>query len=138
MSSPKWMTVNGVRYPVEESKGGGVEESFTYEGQEWDVVQNLTVEEAQELTEGQQRDWSGATDEELMVFTFGFGAARIKGGETGPFVVKLNDKMTELPFGSVDTGALLELVWRKTGADCPGEEAQLELPCGTYHIVIEE
>ena len=139
MSSGKWQTINGVRFPVEDSNLENPEEgSFTHDGKEWKTVAELTFEEAKAIAGNQKKDWSDATDEELMVHTFGYGASRIKGHHTETIVVKLSEEKTQMPFGFVENAPLLELLWRKTGADCPEEEADLEFPHGTYHILLQE
>ena len=57
MSSPLWITMNGVRFPIERSEyprkielGCSAwtieEESFVHEGREWRTVRGITVEEA--------------------------------------------------------------------------------------------
>ena len=139
MSSGKWQTINGVRYPVEDYGWEAPKQnSFTHNGKTWDVVRELTLEEATAIAGNQPRDWAKATDEELMVHTFGYGESRMNGALSKTIVVKLDDEKTMLPFGLVDTAPLLELIWRKTGADCPEEEADLELPSGTYHILLQE
>ena len=140
MSSGKWETVNGTRYPVEDNlkEEKTNDQSFTYDEKAWDVVRELTVEEAKAITGTQKKDWSEATDEELMVFTLGYGDPRIKGSLSGPIIVDMDDDKVQLPFGFIETAPLLELLWRKTGADCPGEEADLEFPHGTYRIRIKD
>ena len=139
MSSGKWQTINGVRYPVEDYGWEAPKQnSFTHNGKTWDVVRELTLEEATAIAGNQPRDWAKATDEELMVHTFGYGESRMNGALSKTIVVKLDDEKTMLPFGLVETAPLLELIWRKTGADCPEEEADLELPSGTYHILLQE
>ena len=52
--------------------------------------------------------------------------------------VYMDEKKTEMPFGVIENEPFLELFWRKTGADCAGEEADLELSSGTYHILLQE
>jgi hypothetical protein len=39
----------------------------------------------------------------------------------------------------MDTAPFLELFWRKTGADCDGEEEYMVFPDGkTYHITLHD
>ena len=148
MSSDKWQTINGLRYQVEdngwenpnEDNGweGPKEDSFTHNGKEWDVVQELTLEEAMAIAGKKPQDWTKATDEELMVGAFGEGIPGMVSHSTETIVVKLDDEKTQMPFGFAETAPLLELLWRKTGADCAGEEADLDLTSGTYHILLQE
>ena len=139
MSSGKWQNINGSRYPVEDYGWEAPNEnSFTHNGKDWDVVRELTLEEALTIEAKQQKDWTQATDEELMVGAFGEGIPGVVSHSTETIVVKLDAVKTQMPFGFAETAPLLELLWRKTGADCPGEEADLELPSGSYHILLQE
>lgn len=140
MSSGKWEIVNGVRFPVEDTgRSGKNDQTFTHDGKEWDVIREITFEEAKEITGTQKKDWSEVTDEELMCHTLGYGHCRLEEEPlSGSIIVNINADKVELPFGFIETGPLLELLWRKTGADCPGEEGHLEFPHGTYHIIITE
>ena len=139
MSSGKWQNINGSRYPVEDYGWEAPKQnSFTHNGKTWDVVRELTLEEATAIAGNQPRDWTKATDEELMVGAFGEGLPGMTSHSTETIVVKLDDEKTQMPFGFAQTAPLLELIWRKTGADCPEEEADLELPSGTYHILLQE
>ena len=147
MSSEKWQTINGLRYQVEDNgwenpnEDNGSEEpkenSFTHNGEKWDVVRELTLEEVIAITR-KKKDWTKATDQELMVGAFGEGIPGVVSHSTETIVVKLDDVKTQMPFGFAETAPLLELLWRKTGADCAGEEADLELSSGTYHIILQE
>jgi hypothetical protein len=148
MSTGKWQTVNGVRYPVEGLEWEDPnEDPFVHGGKTWKIVKQITKEEALairnaeglRLVQEETKDWVKATDEELMVASFGEG---IPGGETylseESIVVRMGDEKTQMPFGFVETSPFLELIWRKTGADCAGEEVDLELPSGTYRILLED
>ena len=54
-------------------------------------------------------------------------------------VVSMSSENTTMPFGTVNTEPFLELFWRKTGADCDGEEEFMQLPDGyTYLILLSE
>ena len=57
MSSPKWVILNGVKYPVDEGNESpqekkiipeetGKDEVFIFEGCEWETVTDLTYEQA--------------------------------------------------------------------------------------------
>ena len=53
--------------------------------------------------------------------------------------VDMASENIEMPFGMVNTPAFLELFWRETGADCDGEEEEMQLPDGiTYKITLKE
>lgn len=139
MSSAKWETINGIRYPVEDYGWEEPKEnSFTHNGKEWDVVRELTLEEAMAIAGKQKKDWTKATDEELMVGAFGEGVPGEVSHSTETIIVRLDDEKVQMPFGFAETVPLLELLWRKTGVDCPGEETDIELPSGTYHILLQE
>ena len=147
MSSDKWQTINGLRYQVEDNgwenpneceEGPEPEHSFTHDGEKWDVVRELTLEEAMAIAGKKPQDWTKATDEELMVGAFGEGIPGMVSYSTETIVVKLDDEKTQMPFGFAETAPFLELLWRKTGADCAGEEADLDLTSGTYHILLQE
>ena len=49
--------------------------------------------------------------------------------------ISLDSENTQMPFGSVKTGPFLELFWRKTGADCDGEEEWMNLPDGNTYLI---
>jgi hypothetical protein len=150
MSSAKWEIVNGVKYPVEteDDSPREVEEtevsesSFVYEGSVWDIVREITPEEAAEILEGKlnpenSKHYSEMTDDELRSLAFGEG---IPPGSEGseiplPIVVSIGSEDFQTPFGRVQTSPFLELFWRMTGADCPDEEDKYEFPDGkTYGI----
>ena len=150
MSSAKWGIVNGVKYPVEteDDSPKEVEEtevsesSFLYEGSIWDIVREITPEEAAEILDGKlnpenSKHYSEMTDDELRCLAFGEG---IPPGSEGseiplPIVVSISSEDFQTPFGRVQTLPFLELFWRMTGADCPDEEDKYEFPDGkTYGI----
>ena len=189
MSTGKWETVNGVRFPVEglgwedpneeweslhhpsEGAGGpeggsrgrsrcrrnqrlrrrprlrrrrlraGVRDRFPHDGKTWEIVKVLTPEEALAIHNATRKtqDWSKSTYEELMDAAFGEGVPGVtKYSSEECIVVRMGDEKTQMPFGFAETSPFLELLWRKTGADCAGEEAELELPSGTYRILLED
>jgi len=86
------------------------------------------------------KHFSDMNDEELI------GAAFIEGvpggeGESSeaPITVYLDEEEIEAPFGRVKTEPFIELFWRKTGADCDGEEEEMEFPNGkTYTVVLHD
>ena len=84
-------------------------------------------------------DWSTVTDDFLMLSTFTEGVPEEEMyTKKGPIVVHLSSDKTKMPFGDVYTTPFLELLWRKTGADCSGEEEDLILPFGTYRILLQD
>jgi len=93
-----------------------------------------------------QNNWAEMTDEELSIAAYGEGIppGSLKdeeGDRTRPLVItiSMDSETTQMPFGTVNTGPFLELFWRKTGADCDGEEEFMLLPDGhTYLISLAE
>jgi hypothetical protein len=84
------------------------------------------------------QDWSTMTDEELSVMAFGEGIPPVGYTEDErPMVItiSLDSENTQMPFGSVKTAPFLELFWRKTGADCDGEEEWFELVDGNIYLI---
>ena len=138
MSNGKWKTINGSRYHNEGSDMDTSDESsFTFDNKEWEVVEVMSLEEACAFV-GKGKDWVKATEEELLVGAFGEGIPGMAIQPSGNIIVDMESEKTQTPFGFAETAPLLELLWRKTGADCPGEEADLELPKGTYHVILQE
>lgn len=86
----------------------------------------------------QRKDWSQMTDDELSIAAFGEGIPpesitdeeRIK-----VITISMDSDNTQMPFGIVKNGPFLELLWRKTGADCDGEEALVQLPDGYTYLI---
>ena len=93
-----------------------------------------------------QNNWAEMTDEELAIVAYGEGIPPEspkdeEGDRTRPLVItiSMDSETTQMPFGTVNTGPFLELFWRKTGADCDGEEEFMRLPDGhTYLISLAE
>jgi hypothetical protein len=53
--------------------------------------------------------------------------------------VYMDEEKTEMPFGVIENEPFLELFWRETGADCDGEEEEMEMPDGeTYLIALRD
>ena len=80
-------------------------------------------------------------DEELIKATFTEGVPKGGGEEdtTDLIVVYMDEEEIEAPFGRVKTAPFLELFWRRTGADCDGEEEEMEFPNGkTYTVVLHD
>lgn len=85
-----------------------------------------------------RKDWSQMTDDELSIAAFGEGIPpesitdeeRIK-----VITISMDSENTQMPFGIVKNGPFLELLWRKTGIDCDGEEALLQLPDGYTYLI---
>jgi hypothetical protein len=85
-----------------------------------------------------QKDWSKMTEEELSVDAFCEGIPPPSGVDeqgTRVITISMDSENTQMPFGLVKTGPFLELFWRKTGADCDGEEASFELPDGHTYLI---
>jgi hypothetical protein len=89
-----------------------------------------------------QNNWAKMTDEELAIAAYGEGIPPepLKDEEedrTMPVVitVSMDSETTQMPFGTVNTGPFLELFWRKTGADCDGEEEFMLLPDGHTYLI---
>ena len=86
-----------------------------------------------------QKDWSEMTVEELCMDAFSEGIP--PSADTNEEVlqrvitISMDSENTQMPFGSVKTGPFLELFWRKTGADCDGEEEMMELPDGNTYLI---
>lgn len=56
-----------------------------------------------------------------------------------PIVVYMDEEEFQAPIGRVKTEPFIELFWRKTGADCDGEEEEMEFPNGkTYTVVLHD
>lgn len=84
------------------------------------------------------KDWSNMTDEELSIAAFGEGTPPIRDTEDErPMVItiSMDSENTQMPFGLVKTAPFLELFWRKTGADCDGEEEMMNLPDGYTYLI---
>ena len=86
-----------------------------------------------------QKDWSEMTDEELSIAAFGEGIPPSTNANEERLqrviTISMDSENTQMPFGSVKTGPFLELFWRKTGADCDGEEEMMELPDGNTYLI---
>jgi len=81
-----------------------------------------------------QNNWAEMTDEELAIAAYseGIPPESLKDEEddreTRVIVISMDSETTQMPFGTVNNGPFLELFWRKTGADCDGEEEFMLLP----------
>jgi len=88
-----------------------------------------------------QNNWAEMTDEELATAAYGEGIPpespkdEEEDGETIVITVSMDSETTQMPFGTVNTGSFLELFWRKTGADCDGEEEFMLLPDGNTYLI---
>lgn len=82
-------------------------------------------------------DCSHMTDEELTIAAFGEGIP--PGSNTEQIMrvitISMDSEKTNMPFGVVNNAPFLELFWRKTGADCDGEEAWMKLPDGYTYLI---
>lgn len=90
-----------------------------------------------------QENWDEMTDEELAIAAYGEGIPpeSLKDEDSRPWVIviSMDSKNTQMPFGIVKNKPFLELFWRKTGADCDGEQGYMKLPDGyTYLIILRE
>ena len=82
-------------------------------------------------------DWSTATGDELNVAVFGEGILALPLlYAPGRITVFMDEEKTQMPFGMVKTAPFLELLWRNTGADCAGEEEEMEFPGGSRYKVL--
>ena len=150
MSSGKWEIVNGTKFPVEDeghsprevSDSGVSDESFVYEGSVWDIVREITPEEAiefvgEKMNPENSKHYSEMTEDELrsLAFVEGIPPGSESSDIAQPIVVSISSEDFQTPFGRVKTLPFLELFWRMTGADCPDEEEVFEFPDGkTYGI----
>jgi hypothetical protein len=50
-------------------------------------------------------------------------------------VVYMDEEEFQTPFGIIKTPPFLELFWRKTGADCDGEEEEMEFPGSGKYLI---
>ena len=88
-----------------------------------------------------QNNWAEMTDEELATAAYGEGIPpeslkdEEESRETMVITVSMDSETTQMPFGTVNTGPFLELFWRKTGADCDGEEEFMKLPDGNTYLI---
>jgi len=84
-------------------------------------------------------DWSKMTEEELAIAAFEEGIPPQAGETTNerPMVItiSMDSENIQMPFGLVKTAPFLELFWRKTGADCDGEEEWMKLPDGNTYLI---
>lgn len=150
MSSAKWEILNGVKFPVEEHDHPTEEvketkvsdESFLYEGSVWDIVREITPEEAAQFLKGEtehenSNHFCDMTDEELRIIAFGEGIP--PGSDSSeisqPIMVSISSEEFHMPFGRVKTLPFLELFWRNTGADCPDEEEIMKFPDGKKYKI---
>ena len=84
-----------------------------------------------------EEDWSTATGDELDVAVFGEGVLALPLLYAPDRVtVFMDEKKTKMPFGMVETAPFLELLWRNTGADCAGEEEEMEFPGGSRYTIL--
>ena len=83
-----------------------------------------------------EEDWSTATGDELDVAVFGEGITGPDSGSGGRITVYMDEEKTQMPFGMVKTAPFLELLWRNTGADCAGEEEEMEFPGGSRYTIL--
>ena len=85
-----------------------------------------------------RKDWSQMTDDELSIAAFGEGIppeSITDEGRIKVITISMDSENTQMPFGIVKNGPFLELLWRKTGIDCDGEEALVQLPDGYTYLI---
>ena len=90
-------------------------------------------------------NWHTMDDNALKLAVFGEGlqpsSEKIQSSveDTQTIAVYKDAEKTQTPFGMMDTAPFLELFWRKTGADCGGEEEDMVFPDGkTYHVTLHD
>ena len=66
-------------------------------------------------------------DHELELLVYGDKSEQ-PGDINETIVVYMDEGEFQTPFGIINTSPFLELFWRKTGADCDGEEEEMEFP----------
>jgi len=87
-------------------------------------------------------NWQTMNDDDLKLAAFGEGTppssenkpSSVEGTQT--IAVYKDCEKTQAPFGMMDTAPFLELLWRKTGTDCDGEEEDMVFPDGKKYRVI--
>ena len=95
------------------------------------------VDDSSSSSSNDEEDWSTATGDELDVAVFGEGILALPLlYAPGRITVFMDDEKTNTPFGMVETAPFLELLWRNTGADCAGEEEEMEFPGGSRYKVL--
>ncbi len=87
-----------------------------------------------------QNNWAEMTNEELAIAAYGEGIppeSLKKDSEeiTMVITISMDSESTQMPFGIVNNKPFLELFWRKTGADCDGEEEFMQLPDGNTYLI---
>jgi hypothetical protein len=90
---------------------------------------------------GEHIPFSEMSIAELEIACYGEGCppGSVISHGTYSIVVYMDEEKIEMPFGLIETEPFLELFWRKTGADCDGEEEEMEFPDGTkYRIALVE
>jgi len=90
-------------------------------------------------------NWQTMDDDALKLAVFGEGLppssenTQSSVEETQTIAVYKDCEKTQTPFGMMDTAPFLELFWRKTGADCDGEEEDMVFPDGKkYHVTLHD
>ena len=89
-------------------------------------------------------NYSLMCESDLRVAVFGEGIPPEEENSLDRYIVSqvtvyMDEEKTQMPFGMIENVPFLELFWRKTGADCDGEEEAMEFPDGkTYMITLRE
>ena len=131
MSSPMWVTLNGVRYPINRSEEPRTlhpgewaieKETFIHSGSEWQTVKNLTVEEAmqvRDLNRSLRLKQAGSGE---CVVIYDEGQALIWCKETNLLYEKMEGG--ETPMENSFTGKISEHYSEKLHAMCVGRMVQ--------------
>ena len=83
------------------------------------------------------KHFSDMDDEELITAAFIEGVPEGEEKDTtGPIAVYMDEEEFQAPVGRVKSEPFIELFWRKTGADCDGEEDEMEFPNGKIYTVV--
>ena len=85
-----------------------------------------------------QVNWADLSEEELVLSAYIEGVppeSSTQISSTKTILVSISSEEIETHFGRVKTPPFLELFWRKTGADCVGEEEIYKFPDGSILLV---
>ena len=82
-------------------------------------------------------NYSTMCEDDLRMAVFGEGIPpEGENSQDGDIVsqvtVYMDEEKTQMPFGVIENEPFLELFWRETGADCDGEEEEMEMDAFRY------